>query len=159
MKTLDEIFKEYEEALAYNKMLLKKCEKGLPPFDGFDADGKPNSGVNSNAYIELYSMVVNTEMAMNDLAKAKAKKLPSVQYKNVVQYEETHRCRSCKYCSHSGKEDICKNPMTNINHVKGGITSNCITKFDSYQHYWLKINPAQIGCKYWKAFDKEEEIA
>lgn len=159
MKSLDELFNEYVEANNYNKILLQKCKNHEPPFAGEDEDGRPLGGETSKAYLNLYSMITSMERAIADLSRLKAEKLPSTNYQNVIKYEPIHRCWSCRYCSKIDKENVCKNPKLTINHVEGVLTSNCLTKFDSFKHFWLKICPEQIGCRNWREIEKEYSSA
>lgn len=158
-KTLEELFKETSDAIQYNYELLEKCAKHEYPYDGMDEEGHLKGGENSKAWKELYSMIVTGEQTLSDLAKAMNCNTNPIKYQNVVKYEPVHRCRSCYYIWNINGECVCKSPKMNINTIRGGITSNCLTKFDSYLHYYLKVSPGQIGCRNFKEFYEEEETA
>src|SRR5574344_2073196 len=153
--TLKEIYDEAVEALEYNRELLKKCKNSEPPYDGRDENGELTGGRNSKAWRVIFDTVINNQMMLDDLVRTMSEKKGPVKYENVVKNTSEHRCYSCHYISSIGSECLCKNPKMSSNSVRGGITSNCLMKFDSYLHYWLKINPDRLACKNFK--DHEEQ--
>ena len=156
-KTLKEIYDETVKAIEYNQELLRKCENCEPPYNGRDEDGKLIGGRNSKAWYAIFDIVINSQMMLDDLVRTMSEKKDPIKYENVVKNTSEHRCYSCHYISNIGSECVCKNPKMSINSVRGGITSNCLMKFDSYQHYWLKINPDRLACKNFKDHFEEEE--
>mgnify|MGYP007101832760 CR=1 FL=1 len=158
MKTLDELYDDYSKAYERVEILLEKCKNHEPPYDGMTEDGYATGGENSTSYFALYSMMLSISTAMASIARIKKEKYPSPKYENVVKYEPIHRCRMCKYIGTIGNECICKSPRTNINAVRGGITSNMLMKFDSHWHHYLKTAPDRLACKEFKDFSYKYDI-
>lgn len=152
VKNLNEIFDEYRAAIKENYILLEKCAKSEPPYDGFDNNGKAIGGPNSKAYLQLYSHIIDMEHVLFDLSRSKSDPKPSYKYENVISEERINRCGSCLHYSKLGNEIVCKCPKTKINAVNTILSSNCLCKFDSVLHVFLKTASDRIACRHYKPF-------
>lgn len=157
-KTLREIYNETIKALEYNKELLRKCENSEPPYDGIDENGKLIGGKNSKTWYAIFDTVINNQMMLDELVKTIGDRRDSIKYDNVVKYQLHGRCKECEHCSNIGNEVICKNPKMTIDNVSGNLSSNCLMKFDSFVHKYLKISREQTGCRYFKSCSGEVKI-